>query len=436
MIETLIGTRPKSQAVFKASEQVIPGGVNSPVRSFYSLGIPPLVVAKGSGALIWDLDGNSYIDYCCSWGSLILGHTHPQVVEAVLEQLQNGSSFGITTEIEYKLALQIVELIPSIEKIRFVSSGTEATMSAARLARGFTGRSLIVKFNGHYHGHSDGFLIKPGSGATDLAADSFSAGVPKSMTKETISLPFNDTACVREFLQKHREEVAAVILEPIAGNMGLVPADRAFMEMLRKITEEIGALLIFDEVITGFRVALGGAQSLYGIKPDLTCFGKIIGGGFPAAAFGGRKEIMDCLSPLGSVYQAGTLSGNPIAMTAGFAALKAIQAAGFYEELELKCQELINPVQEEVKRRNLPIAIHQIGSLFTLFFGVEKVTSQEDLQRLDTKMFAAFFKFLFERGIYAPPSAYETFFISSAHTKEQLEKTRNAILEFIALFYR
>ncbi|NGX58858.1 MAG: hypothetical protein K940chlam3_01766, partial [Chlamydiae bacterium] len=351
-------------------------------------------------------DGNSYIDYCCSWGALIHGHAHPVILQAVQQRMTKGTSFGITTEIEERLARKIVELVHSIEKVRFVSSGTEATMSAVRLARGFTHRKIIVKFDGNYHGHADSFLIKAGSGVTELA-ESSSAGIPKELVKYTVSLPYNELDSTREFLLNptYRDDIAAVILEPIAGNMGVVPGKPEFIQLLRETTEKIGALLIFDEVITGFRVALGGAQSLYQTKPDLTCLGKIIGGGFPAAAFGGRAEIMDYLAPNGPVYQAGTLSGNPVAMEAGLQAIMLLQEPGFYKELERKAN---------IITRDLPVPVKQVGSMFSL----------------SVEPFPPFFRFLYERGIYIPPSQYESWFVSSAHQDSHLEMMRDAILEW------
>jgi glutamate-1-semialdehyde 2,1-aminomutase len=366
----------------------------------------PLIAVKGEGGIVWDADGFSYIDYCQSWGSLILGHAHPNVVAAAARQVELGSSFGIATPSEEALARQIIKHMPSIEKLRFVSSGTDAVMSVVRLARGFTGKNLVVKFDGNYHGHFDSFLIRAGSGVTYLNASS-SQGVPADFTRYTASLPYNDVDAVRAFLRTH-EDIAAVVLEPVAGNMGVVPAKAEFIEMLREETEKKGILLIFDEVITGFRVGLHGAQALYGVTPDLTTLGKIIGGGFPAAAFGGRREIMDCLAPLGQVYQAGTLSGSPVAMEAGRAALLEIEKPGFYEELKRKTDFLLEPLYQA------GIQVNQVGSMFTIFVGAERYK----------QLFVA----LFEQGIYFPPSQYEACFISSAHTEAQLEQTREALV--------
>lgn len=420
--------RSLSQENYAASCTLIPGGVNSPVRAFPGLNMTPLIAVKGAGSRVWDLDGYSYIDFCGSWGALILGHAHPAVVEAAYNQLKLGSSFGMSTPFEEAIARCVIAQMPSIEKIRFVSSGTEATMTAARLARGYTHKNVIVKFNGNYHGHADGFLVNAGSGLTNLNLTSSSKGVPPDLVKNTASLPYNDVETCRQFLRTHTD-VAAVILEPIAGNMGTVPATQAFIDMLREETTKAKALLIFDEVISGFRVGLHGAQALYGAAPDLTCLGKIIGGGFPAAAFGGKKEIMDCLAPLGEVYQAGTLSGNSVAMQAGLATLQEISKPGFYEELERKTNLLTQPIKDAITRYKLNACINQVGSMFTLFFGHTEVTTKT---KLDESAYKALFVHLFEEGIYFPPSAYEAAFVSSAHTEEDLVKTRDAILQFLA----
>lgn len=425
--------RSKSTAVYDQMCQIIPGGVNSPVRACLNVKQSPLVAASGKGDLITDADGNTYIDYCCSWGALIHGHAHPQIVEAAQKRMLLGSSFGITTEIEGKLARKVVDLIDSIEKIRFVSSGTEATMSAARLARGFTGRSFVVKFAGHYHGHADFFLVQAGSGVAGLTPTSTSAGIPDEVIKHTICAPFNDLEKCRALLRDPslKNQIAAVILEPVAGNMGVVPATQEFIDMLREETRQIGALLIFDEVMTGFRVGLKGAQELYGITPDLTTFAKIIGGGFPVAAFGGRREIMDRLAPLGPVYQAGTLSGNPVAMEAGLQALTLLEKPGFYEDLERKTRLITDPVQKAFKNSKIPGCVQQVGSMFTLFFGRPSVTHFEETRLLDNELFGKFFRFLFSKGIYIPPLHVEAWFVSSAHTEEHLAYTRDCILEFL-----
>jgi glutamate-1-semialdehyde 2,1-aminomutase len=422
--------RTQSQSIYEESCRLIPGGVNSPVRAFGEMGISPLIVHSGSGDQIVDADGHTYIDYCGSWGALILGHAHPKIVDGAIEQLKRGSSFGISTEIERTLAKLIIKHMPAIEKIRFVSSGTEAGMSAIRLARGFTKRSKIIKFNGNYHGHSDSLLVQAGSGVIALNPESSSKGVPPEVVKHTISLPYNATEIVRKTIRE-TDDIAAVLIEPVSGNMGVIPGARAFLQMLREETEKKGILLIFDEVISGFRVGLGGAQALHGIRPDLTCLGKIIGGGFPAAAFGGRREIMDHLAPLGEVYQAGTLSGNPVAMRAGYEALQEIERPGFYEELEAKTVMLTQPIVDKIKEKKLNACLHRVGSMFTLFFGVKNPQCKEDLQHLDQDKFRNYFLHLFGKGIYIPPSAYEASFVSMSHTPNHLTYTRDTILNFL-----
>ncbi len=423
--------RSKSTDIYERLCEVIPGGVNSPVRSCKSMNQLPLVAERGVGDLIFDADGHSYIDYCGSWGALIHGHAHPEIVKVAQERVGLGSSFGITTQMEEELARYIVNIIDSIDKIRFVSSGSEATMSAARLARGFTKREIVIKFSGNYHGHADFFLVQAGSGVGVLPQSS-SAGIPHDIVKNTFSLPFNDLEVCRQTLRdpKLKERIAAVILEPISGNMGVVPASQEFIDMLRKETENIGALLIFDEVITGFRVGLKGAQGLYGVRPDITTFGKIIGGGFPAAAFGGRREIMDCVAPLGHIYQGGTLSGNPVAMVAGLQALKMLNQKGFYEELLRKTDLLTKPIQEYLKKSGKHACIQQVGSMFTVFFGLKEVSNYEDTKRLNNELFAQFFRFLFSHGIYIPPLHLEAWFVSIVHSDENLLKTRDLIMEF------
>ena len=337
----------------------------SPIRAFTGLDMTPLIVERGEGDTIWDVDGNAYIDYCASWGPLILGHAHPAVVKRACKRIEQGSSFGIATPYECLLAEKINTHLPTMEKIRFVSSGSEATMSAIRLARGFTGRNTLIKFDGHYHGHVDCLLIEAGSGLTHLPAAT-SSGMPDAVIQHTVCLPFNDLSTCRHYI-RHHPDLAAVILEPIAGNMGVVPADQEFIDMLREETAAIGALLIFDEVITGFRVGLNGAQEYYRVKPDLTCLGKVIGGGYPLAAFGGRKEIMDLIAPLGSVYQAGTLSGNPVAICAGLETLAHIEQVGFYQELERKTRLLTDPIEHYLKHHHIPALLMRVGSMFTLF---------------------------------------------------------------------
>lgn len=425
--------RLRSKQIFHAASRVLPGGVNSPVRSFPGLSLTPLVVKQGSGAIITDEDGEEYIDFCCSWGALILGHAHPAVTKAAQEQLGRGASFGITTGIETEFAEWMSRLYPSMEKVRFVSSGTEATMTAIRLARGFTGKPTIIKFEGNYHGHADCLLVKAGSGVANLP-ESSSAGVPGPMVQHTLCLPYNDPTALREALRK-RNDIAAVIVEPVAGNMGVVLPIREFLSVLREETEKNGALLIFDEVITGFRIGLQGAQGHYGIVPDLTCLGKIIGGGFPAAAFGGRAEIMDKLAPIGNVYQAGTLSGFPVAMAAGKAAVEQVLQPGFYQDLEAKSSLFSDPIVKTIEEGGLPLCLQRAGSMMTLFFGAQKVERNPDLRVLDGDAYRAFFQFLFERGIYIPPLQQEAWFISSAHTEKHLKKTSSTIIEFLNSYY-
>lgn len=424
--------RDKSVSVYERACKVIPGGVNSPVRSFRSLKMQPLIVESGSGSLLKDVDGNEYLDFCNSWGSLILGHAHPKVVNGVCEQVKKGSSFGIATEIEEKIASRIVSFIPSVEKLRFVNSGTEATMTAMRLARGFTGKTKIVKFSGHYHGHSDALLIQAGSGVSSLNPLATSRGVNPNVIADTICLPFNDFAAAQALFRSPKaEEIAAVILEPVTGNMGVVLPEDGFLLMLREETARIGALLIFDEVITGFRIGLQGAQGKFGIDPDLTCLGKIIGGGFPVAAVGGKANILDCLAPLGQVYQAGTLSGNPVAMRAGLETLQILEDGSFYEDLQRKADRMTRPIEEALLEKKANACLQKCGSMFNLFFGLKKVRSKEDLKNLDEEMFVAFFQDLFAKGIYLSPSSQEAYFLSAAHSNEEIDFAAEQICEFI-----
>jgi glutamate-1-semialdehyde 2,1-aminomutase len=415
--------------IFERSKEVIAGGVNSPVRAFIGLGVDPMIVKRGEGDLIWDVEGRSFIDYCMSWGALLHGHAHPEVVRVASERGRMGSSFGIATEEEEWLARELVGAVKSLEKVRFVSSGTEAIMTAVRIARGYTGRSIIIKFNGNYHGHSDSFLVKAGSGVAEMSQESSSAGVPHEVIRHTISLPYNDIEAFKQVMRDpdYSEGVAAVVIEPIAANMGVVPATREFLQVLREETNRSSSLLIFDEVISGFRVAYGGAEALVEIEPDLSCFGKIIGGGFPAAAVGGKKEIMDVLAPNGRVYQAGTLSGNPVAMAAGLKVLQLAKEEGFYEELERKTKIITEGVIPFIKGGCVQEGI----GMFTLFFGPDKVSSYEDLKGLDKERFKNYFQFMWKRGIYVSPSPYEASFISSAHSDEHLKKTRDAMIEFL-----
>jgi len=422
-----------AQDLYEKMCEVMPSGVNSPMRACMGMGQLPMVVDAAEKDYVIDVNGERFIDFCGSWGALILGHAHPVILDSVKKRIDKGTTFGITSAVEEKLARKIVDTMDSIEKIRFVNSGTEATMSAVRLARGFTNRKIIVKFNGNYHGHADFFLVQAGSGVTGLSSTSSSAGIPEDVVRHVISLPFNDTENVRTFLRNN--EIAAVILEPIAGNMGVVAATQEFIDMLRIETSRQKALLIFDEVITGFRVALKGAQSLYSVIPDLTCFGKVIGGGFPVAAFGGRAEIMDYLAPNGPVYQAGTLSGNPVAMEAGFQALKLLEEEGVYVNLQRKTDSITKPVRDYLKAHNISACIQSQGSMFTLFFGAKSVENQEVAKKLDLEKFAAFFRYMYAHGVYIPPSQFEAWFVSLAHEEKNLEKTRDLILEFLKQEY-
>lgn len=423
--------REKSKAVYQQCCQVIPSGVNSPVRSFPNLEQTPLVVERGKEDLFTDVDGYTYIDYCGSWGALIHGHAHPAIVKAAQDKMALGSSFGTATSIEGQIAAKVVQHLPSIEKVRFVSSGTEATMTALRLARGYTGKNYIIKFSGHYHGHADPFLVQSGSGVVHLSPTSSSQGIPSESVKYTLCVPYNDPEAFLNVLKLYDDQIAAVILEPVAANMGVVLPQEGFLHFLREETKKRGVLLIFDEVITGFRVALNGAQGYFGIHPDLTCLGKIVGGGFPAAAFGGRKEIMDLLAPSGPVYQAGTLSGNPVAMAAGLTTLTLLEDPEFYAELERKTRLITDPVSEYIKDNNIPACLQQIGSMFTLFFGETSVNNLEEGKSLNLKQFNDFFRYLFQRGIYIAPSQYEANFISMAHTEEHLLYTKEVMLEYL-----
>ena len=422
--------RTKSKKLFKEAQVYLPGGVDSPVRAFKAVGGEPLFIKRGCGSKIYDEDGNEFIDYVCSWGPLILGHAHPGVVAAVCRAAEGGTSFGAPTELEIKLAKMICAAMPSIEKIRFVSSGTEATMSALRLARAFTKRDKILKFDGCYHGHSDGLLAKAGSGVATLGLPD-SLGVPSGYTANTLVASYNNLCEVEEIFDQH-QDIAAVIVEPVAANMGVVAPHPMFLEGLRAITEAHGTLLIFDEVITGFRVAYGGAQELYGVKPDLTCLGKIIGGGLPVGAYGGRDEIMGMIAPLGGVYQAGTLSGNPLAMSAGIATLEALRRGGAYAELERKSRCLEDGIARAAEAYGAMVVTARIGSLLTAFFTANLPADYESAKGSDTKRFARFFNALLERGVYWPPSQFEAAFVSLAHSDDDIETTIAAIGEAIA----
>lgn len=416
-------TVTQSQALFNLAQDLIPGGVNSPVRAFRGVGGNPLFIRKGHGAYLVDMDGKEYIDYVCSWGPLILGHAHPQLIEAVTKALQNGFSFGAPTEIEVKLAAKVCELMPAIERIRFVNSGTEATMSAIRLARGYTKRDKIIKFAGCYHGHADSLLVAAGSGALTFGVPS-SAGVPASIAQDTLVAEYNRLDAVASLFDKYSEEIAAIIVEPIAANMNLVLPQPGFLQGLRDLCDRHGSLLIFDEVITGFRVGLGGAQAYFNVKPDLTTLGKIIGGGFPVGALGGRDEIMRSIAPLGPVYQAGTLSGNPVAMTAGLATLELINRPYFYAELEAKTTKLIQGLKDCARAANIPFCATSIGSLFGLFFtDANSIATEADVKRCNLPLFKQFFHAMLNAGIYLAPSAFEVGFVSAAHDDTEIEQT-------------
>jgi len=418
-----------SRRLFGQATNIIPGGVNSPVRACKSVGADyPLFIQSAEGCMIYDADGNAFVDYIGSWGPMILGHQHPAVTEALFNVLKSGTSFGAPTEAEIRLAELVTEAVPSVEVVRMVNSGTEATMSAIRLARGFTARDTIIKFDGCYHGHADTLLVEAGSGVATLNIPG-SPGVPESFVKHTLSLPYNDIACVREVMEKQGDKIACIIVEPVAGNMGMVPPDAEFLEALREITEKNSTLLIFDEVMTGFRVAYGGAQSLYGITPDLSCLGKIIGGGLPVGAYGGRRDIMAHVAPQGPVYQAGTLSGNPLAMAAGIATLEQLKTPGFYESLEEKSARLSSGLRDAAEKSGMKAGFNRVGSMMGLFFTDRAVKNFEDAKTSDLKMFSAYYKAMLEKGIYLAPSQFEALFVSSAHTDEHIDATVNAAEE-------
>jgi len=410
---------------FQAAKIHIPGGVNSPVRAFKSVGGDPVFIEKAQGATITDTQGTRYIDYVGSWGPMVLGHAHPEVIDAVKQAADNGLSFGAPTLIETQMADKICEIVPSIEMVRMVSSGTEATMSAIRLARGFTGRDKIIKFEGCYHGHSDSLLVKAGSGALTLGVPD-SPGVPASLAEHTITLPYNDLSAITETFSQLGDEIACVIIEPVAGNMNCIPPVNGYLEGMRDLCTNNKAVLIFDEVMTGFRVSLSGAQGHYGITPDLTTLGKVIGGGMPVGAFGGKREIMEYIAPLGPVYQAGTLSGNPIAMAAGLKTLELISTVGFYEVLDNKVTYLVNGILEAAKDAGVAMTANHVGGMFGLFFSDQQVSSFKQATECNADQFKSFFHGMLEQGIYFAPSAYETGFVSSAHTHQDLDKTISA----------
>ncbi len=421
-----------NRELFEEALKYLPGGVNSPVRAFKSVGGEPIIVKRGFGAYIEDVEGNKYIDFLMSWGPLILGHAHPRVVEEVKRAVENGLSFGLTNPYEVEIAKEVVEAVPSAEKVRFVNSGTEAVMSAIRLARGFTGRKYVVKFDGCYHGHYDSVLVSAGSGVATLGIPG-TPGIPEEIAKLTYVLPYNDPEAVRKLFSQKGEEIACVIVEPVAGNMGVVPPTEDFLRTLREETEKHGALLIFDEVITGFRLSYGGAQEYFGVTPDLTTLGKVIGGGMPVGAYTGKGEIMSKVAPEGEVYQAGTLSGNPVAMAAGLATLKVLKETNPYGELEKRTEYLTGEISKLLTQRGIPHTVNRIGSMFTVFFTEGEVRNYSDARKSDLKLFARFFKNLLKNGVLIPPSQFEAWFLSTAHDgdvlNEALERIEKAIRE-------
>ena len=412
----------QSEKLFQKACKVMPGGVNSPVRAFKSVGGNPLFVKKASGSKIWDVDGNKYIDYVASWGPLIFGHAHPQIVDALKRQAELGTSYGASTELEIELAEQVVSLVPSLEIVRMVNSGTEAVMSAIRLARGVTERDKIVKFEGCYHGHVDSMLVKAGSGLASLGIPEC-PGIVEDLAKNTLTLPFNNVKKVKELFAVEGNNIAGIIVEPIGGNMGVVPPKKGFLETLREVTTEAGAILIFDEVMTGFRVALGGAQSLYNVCPDLTCLGKVIGGGLHVGAYGGSKKLMDNIAPTGSIYQAGTLSGNPLAMTAGIEMLKLLSMPSVYDDLEYKSEKLCTGYKLNIEKLGIAARFTRVGSMFSMFFTDQDIVDFESAKSSDTHFFQSYFTALLEEGVYIAPSQFEAGFMSAVHTDEEIEET-------------
>jgi glutamate-1-semialdehyde 2,1-aminomutase len=419
-----------SLELFDRAVNLIPGGVNSPVRACKSVGAEPIFIDRAEGCLIFDADGNRYIDYIGSWGPLILGHRHPAVMDAIVSVLDRGTSFGAPTDLEVQLAEKVIAAVPSVEMVRMVNSGTEATMSAVRLARGATQRDIVIKFDGCYHGHADTLLVAAGSGVATLGIPG-SPGVPESIARHTLSLPYNDTECLKDVMEKQGDSVACIIVEPIAGNMGLVPPEKDFLKMLRELTDRFGAILIFDEVMTGFRVAYGGAQTLFGVHPDLTCFGKIIGGGLPVGAYGGKLDLMSKVAPQGSVYQAGTLSGNPVAMAAGIATLEQLQKEGFYGDLDEKADRLLSGLEQAAKKAAIPAQSKRVGSMLGFFFNDKEVKNFDDAKTCDLDRFAAFYNGLRQKGIYIAPSQFEALFISIAHDTEHIDLTIRAAEEVL-----
>ncbi|PLZ88646.1 glutamate-1-semialdehyde-2,1-aminomutase [Fischerella thermalis CCMEE 5198] len=424
MVNTTIKTT-KSQEIFAAAQNLMPGGVNSPVRAFKSVGGQPIVFDHVKGAYIWDVDGNQYIDYVGTWGPAICGHAHPEVIAALHEALEKGTSFGAPCVLENVLAEMVIDAVPSIEMVRFVNSGTEACMAVLRLMRAFTGREKVIKFEGCYHGHADMFLVKAGSGVATLGLPD-SPGVPKSVTSNTLTAPFNDLEAVKALFEENRDQIAGIILEPVVGNAGFIPPDAGFLEGLRELTQEHGALLVFDEVMTGFRIAYGGAQEKFGIIPDLTTLGKVIGGGLPVGAYGGRRDIMSMVAPAGPMYQAGTLSGNPLAMTAGIKTLELLQKSGTYEYLDKITKKLANGLLQIAQETGHPACGGSISAMFGFFFTAGPVHNYEDAKKSDLAKFARFHRGMLEHGIYLAPSQFEAGFTSFAHTEEDIDRTLEA----------
>ncbi len=414
--------REKSSTLFRKARTIIPGGVNSPVRAGKVVGMDPPFITRARGCRIWDADDNEYVDYVGSWGPMILGHAHPEILDALRVRLESGTSFGAPTELEIHLAETIVEMVPSIEMVRMVNSGTEATMSAIRLARAVTGRDKLVKFDGCYHGHADSLLVSAGSGVATLGIPG-SPGVPADLAEKTLSLPYNDPGAVRDAFERYGPDIAALIVEPVAGNMGVVAPEPGFLERLREVTAEYGSLLIFDEVMTGFRVAPGGAQERFGIMPDLTCLGKVIGGGMPVGAYGGKRTIMERVAPEGDVYQAGTLSGNPLAMAAGLTTLRILKEGSVYEELERLSSILFDGLKNAAREAGVEIAVNRIGSMGSIFFTAEPVKDFVTAKASDQEMFKKYYPAMLEMGIYLAPSPFEALFVSSAHDREVIDRT-------------
>ncbi len=416
----------RSKELFKEAQKYLVGGVNSPVRAFKALGMEPLFIEKGKGSRVWDADGNEFIDYVLSWGPLILGHAHDQIINAIKQVSNYGTSFGAPTELEIQMAKAVVDAVPSVEMVRFVNSGTEATMSAIRLARGYTEKKKIIKFDGCYHGHGDSLLVSAGSGVATLGIPG-TPGIPEELAQLTIVLPYNDIDAVEEAFKKHGNDIACVILEPVAGNMGVVAPSREYHQKLRDITKQYGALLIWDEVMTGFRLALGGAQELYGIDPDLTTMGKVIGAGLPVGAYGGKKEIMLHVAPEGPVYQAGTLSGNPLAMAAGLRQLQILKEKNPYQELDNKGKKLEDGFNQLIDKYGIKATVNRVGSMITMFFTDKEVKNFSDAKSCDLELFNRFYKLMLEKGVYLAPSQFEASFLSTAHSDEDINKTLNAV---------